>query len=94
MKWPLAVPFNGGKPKDVAKILVSWNEWLVNSDIPKLFFYVSPGVAIKEKDVKIIKEGMKNLESIDLGEGLHFIQEDYPHEIGEGISEWYKNISE
>lgn len=93
LQWPLDVPFNGGKPKDVAKALSSWNQWLMDSDIPKLFFYVSPGVAIKEKDVKIIRERMKNLETIDLGEGLHFIQEDYPHEIGEGISEWYQKIS-
>ena len=35
---------------------------------------------------------MKNLEMIDLGEGLHFIQEDYPHEIGAGVAEWYQRI--
>ncbi|MFT7036779.1 MAG: haloalkane dehalogenase [Parvicella sp.] len=64
----------------------------MNSEIPKLFFYVSPGVGIKEKDVKIIKEGMRNLKSVDLGDGLHFIQEDYPHEIGEEISNWYREI--
>jgi len=76
----------------VAKAVASWNEWLMGSTLPKLFFYVSPGVAIKEKDVKIIKEGMKNLKSINLGEGLHFIQEDYPHEIGAEISKWYGQI--
>jgi haloalkane dehalogenase len=92
LQWPLAVPFDGGKPEIVAKAIASWHKWLMNSEIPKLFFYVSPGVGIKEKDVKIIKEGMKNLKSIDLGEGLHFIQEDYPHEIGEGISNWYEEI--
>jgi haloalkane dehalogenase len=92
LKWLLAVPFDGGKPKDVAKAISAWNEWLMDSEIPKLFFHVSPGVGIKEKDVKIIKENMKNLKSIDLGEGLHFIQEDYPHEIGAGIAEWYSGI--
>jgi len=92
LQWPLAVPFNGGKPKAVAEAVSSWNKWLMASEIPKLGFYVSPGVAIKEKDVKIIKEGMKNLKFIDLGEGLHFIQEDYPHEIGSEISAWYGNL--
>jgi haloalkane dehalogenase len=92
LKWPLAVPFNGGNPKEVANAVSSWNSWLMDSEIPKLFFYVSPGVAIKKKDVKIIKERMKNLKSIDLGEGLHFIQEDYPHEIGTEISKWYDKI--
>ena len=93
LQWPLAVPFDGGKPKDVAKALASWNKWLFETDIPKLCFYVSPGVAIKEKDVRIIKERMKNLKMIGFGEGLHFIQEDYPHEIGSGIAEWYQQIN-
>ncbi len=36
---------------------------------------------------------MKNLKSVYLGDGLHFIQEDYPHEIGEAISKWYKEMN-
>jgi haloalkane dehalogenase len=92
LEWPKAVPFNGGKPKTVAEAVSSWNKWLMTSEIPKLGFYVTPGVAIKEKDVKILKENMKNLKMIDLGEGLHFIQEDYPHEIGAGIADWYTGI--
>jgi hypothetical protein len=27
---------------------------------------------------------------IDEGEGLHFIQEDYPHEIGTETTKWYE----
>ncbi len=94
LEWPKAVPFGGGKPKAVAEAVSSWNKWLQETDIPKLCFYVSPGVAIKEKDIKIIKESMKNIKMIDLGEGLHFIQEDHPHEIGAGISEWYQSINQ
>ena len=74
LQWPLAVPFDGGKPEIVAKAITSWHNWLMDSEIPKLFFYVSPGVGIKEKDVKVIKQGMKNLKSVYLGEGLNFIQ--------------------
>jgi haloalkane dehalogenase len=92
LKWPMAVPFNGGEPAHVAKALGSWHKWLMASEIPKLFFYVTPGVAIKEKDVKMIKAGMKNLTSIDLGKGLHYVQEDYPHEIGQELAIWYDRI--
>ncbi|MFT4603274.1 MAG: haloalkane dehalogenase [Arenicella sp.] len=94
LEWPKAVPFDGGKPADVAIAVASWAKWLGETDIPKLLFYVTPGVAIKEKDMVIIKERLSNLEIVHLGEGLHFIQEDYPHEIGEGISEWYSNLKE
>jgi haloalkane dehalogenase len=92
LRWPLAVPFDGGRPETVTKALASWHEWLMACEIPKLFFYVSPGVAIKVKEVKIIKENMKNLQSIDLGKGLHYVQEDYPHEIGAGIAKWHKSM--
>ena len=94
LQWPLTVPFDGGKPKDVAKAITSWSKWLFETEIPKLLFHVSPGYGIKEKDVEIIKSGMKNLKSIDLGEGIHFIQEDYPHEIGIEIAKWIQNSSQ
>ena len=35
---------------------------------------------------------MYNIEFVYLGQGLHFIQEDYPHEIGKEITKWYKKI--
>lgn len=92
LAWPQDVPFADGKPTDVTAAVGSWSKWLAESEIPKLCFYVTPGVAIKEKDVKVIRETFKNTEMIHLGEGLHFIQEDYPHEIGEGLSEWYGRV--
>jgi len=87
--WPQDVPFADGKPTSATDAVKSWAPWLASADIPKLGFYVTPGVAIKEKDVKVIKDTFKNTEMIHLGEGLHFIQEDYPHEIGEAISKWH-----
>jgi hypothetical protein len=59
----------------------------------KLCFYVTPGVGFQEPDLEIVKNEFKNTTIIKLGEGLHFLQQDYPHEIGEGISTWYKEIS-
>lgn len=93
LAWPQDVPFKDGKETSATKAVNSWAPWLASSEIPKLCFYVTPGVAIKDKDVKIIKETFKNTEMIELGEGLHFIQEDYPHEIGEGISNWISKMN-
>lgn len=92
LAWPRSVPFNGGKPLSVAAAVKSWAQWLPQANFPKLFFYVTPGVAIKEKDLKIIQETYQHTQTIYLGEGLHFIQEDYPHEIGQGISDWYATL--
>ena len=88
LAWPLDVPFADGNPTAATEAVKSWAPWLAKVDIPKLCLYVTPGVAIKEKDVKKIQESFVNTEMLHLGKGLHFIQEDYPHEIGEAISEW------
>lgn len=93
LAWPLDVPFADGKQTSASAPMKSWAQWLRETDVPKLCFYVTPGVAIKEKDVKRIRETTKNIKMVRLGEGLHFIQEDYPHEIGQGISEWYDEVT-
>ena len=85
--WPRAIPMDG-KPADVAAKCDSWHQWLKTSDLPKLCFYVSPGIAIKKDDVTRIRSEFTNIEMVDLGEGLHFIQEDYPDEIGQKIATW------
>lgn len=90
LAWPKDVPFKDAKPTSVSKAVSDWSAWLAQVDIPKLCFYVSPGVAIKEKDVAIIRKTFKRTKLVDLGEGLHFIQEDYPHEIGRGIADWIR----
>ncbi len=35
---------------------------------------------------------LSNLTTIDVGEGIHYLQEDHPHEIGEGIAKWYRGL--
>jgi len=29
---------------------------------------------------------------VDVGEGIHFIQEDSPHAIGKAVSDWYSKL--
>ncbi len=33
-----------------------------------------------------------NLKTVDIGPGLHFVQEDNPHEIGRELAKWYKGL--
>lgn len=86
-RWPNELPING-EPADVATIVAAYNEWLQKTDIPKLLFYVSPGALVRESDVAWCRENLSNLITVDLGDGIHFIQEDHPHEIGEGLAKW------
>ena len=35
---------------------------------------------------------LKNLTSINLGKGRHYLPEDHPHAIGEALAEWYRAL--
>lgn len=89
--FPRDVPVQG-KPKQVSRSVAEYAQWLTETPIPKLFFHAEPGVLIRQKDVVWIKQSFPNLTSVDLGKGLHFLQEDYPHEIGRALADWYQNL--
>ncbi len=86
-RWPNELPIEG-KPSDVVEAVRRYNEWLRQSDIPKLLFYASPGVLIDEGMVKWCRENLTNLTAVDLGRGIHFLQEDNPHRIGAELARW------
>ena len=65
---------------------------MATSEVPKLMFHVRPCMIIKKKEAIQIIATWKNLESIDLGRGKHYIQETHPNEIGEGIVKWYTTV--
>jgi len=88
--WPTQIAI-GGQPEFSTKVIQDYYEYNPTSTIPKLMFHVTPGMIIKKKEAEQIKATWQNLESIYLGKGKHYIQEQYPHEIGEGIANWYQN---
>jgi len=91
-KWPNEIPIDG-EPADVHEIITNYNAWLQETEVPKLLIHATPGIIITEPVVEWSKENLKNLETVDIGEGIHYIQEDNPDAIGEAISDWYQTIS-
>ena len=89
--FPRDVPVSG-TPIDVSRAVNDYHNWLKETDIPKLLFYVKPGMLISPEDANWIKINFPNTELVELGKGAHFIQEDYPHEIGAKIAEWNASI--
>ncbi|NRB48871.1 MAG: haloalkane dehalogenase [Saprospiraceae bacterium] len=87
--WPSQIAISG-EPKASHDIILAYEKWLPTSELPKLMFHAKPGMIIKPKEAKKIKATWQNLESIDLGKGKHYLQETYPHQIGQGISTWFK----
>ena len=78
-----------GSPKEIAKIVNDYHQWMQKNQLPKLLLYANPGAAILEKDVEWMKAGgFPNLKAVSIGEGLHFVQEDNPHQIGQELVKW------
>jgi len=89
--WPMEIPIDG-KPRRVHEKVVSYNKWLTESNIPKLCFYAHPGAIVREDGVEYIKSNFPNTKMVDIGKGIHFLQEDNPHLIGQEIANWYQKI--
>ncbi len=90
-KWPNEIPISG-EPADVHEIIASYQEWLESSSVPKLLLHATPGQLIQAADVERLKQDLLNLEAVHIGQGLHFVQEDSPHAIGEALSDWYRRL--
>ncbi len=90
-RWPNELPIEG-EPSDVVEAVVAFNRKLQESKLPKLLFYATPGGIIRAPMVNWCKANLKNLKTVDIGRGIHFLQEDNPHLIGSELSNWYRNL--
>lgn len=89
--WPQEIPIDG-KPKRTHDKIQAYGSWLTKTNIPKLCFYAHPGAIIRDEGVEWIKNNFPNTKMVDIGKGMHYIQEDNPHGIGKAISEWYSGL--
>ncbi len=89
--WPTQIPIDG-KPKFTHDIITAYGKWLQETEIPKLCLYAHPGAIFKEEEIAFIKSNFKNTRMVDIGEGIHYLQEDNPHGIGEEIARWYDEL--
>ena len=90
-RWPNEIPIDG-QPEDVVQLVDAYSGWLGRSDVPKLLLHATPGALLRKDQVEWCEQHMKNLRSVDIGPGLHFLQEDRPDEIGTAIREWYEGL--
>lgn len=91
--FPRDVPVQG-KPVHTANVVANYFDWLQKTDIPKVCFYADPGMLIRKKDAVWIENNFPNITMVELGEGTHYVQEDYPDKIGTTLSTWYQGLSD
>lgn len=87
-QWPVEIPIDG-QPADVHKIVESYSQKLQESDIPKILFYAKPGGIISPAILQWCIDNIKNLKTVDIGPGVHYLQEDNPELIGKEIAAWH-----
>ncbi len=90
-RWPNEIPIEG-EPADVTQAVAAYNAWLQETPLPKLLLHATPGVLIRAPLVEWARHSLPELRVVDVGEGLHFIQEDRPHEIGDALADWLPTL--
>ena len=90
-RFPQETPI-GGEPRDVWDAVTAYSEKLQRSELPKLMLYVTPGALLTQEHVEWCQQNFKNLTSVDIGPGAHFIQESSPRRIGREIAAWYRSL--
>lgn len=90
-RWPNEIPI-GGEPADVEAVVTEYNLKLQQSEIPKLLLYATPGAVLTAPLVEWCRRSLKNLTAVNVGAGVHYLQEDHPHEIGHAIASWYRDL--
>jgi haloalkane dehalogenase len=89
LTWPRQIPIDG-EPADVTTIVNDYAAWLATSPLPKLFINAEPGTILTGKQREACRR-WPNQREVTV-KGLHFIQEDSPHEIGAAIANWYRAL--
>jgi haloalkane dehalogenase len=88
LTWPRQLPIEG-EPADVVEIVRANGAWLAASPVPKLFINAEPGTM--PTDERAFCRTWPNQSELTVP-GLHFVQEDSPHEIGEALAKWYASL--
>ena len=90
-QWPNQIPI-AGEPAATHERIAAYAPWLLETDIPKLQLWASPGLIGNAELVAMLDGGMKNITTVYLGEGIHFLQESHPEAIGAAVATWYQQL--
>ncbi|MGH7924771.1 MAG: haloalkane dehalogenase, partial [Candidatus Binatus sp.] len=89
LTWPREIPIEG-EPADVVAIADNYSKWLEKSAVAKLFVNAEPGAILTGAQREYCRR-WPNQREVTV-KGVHFIQEDSPHEIGRALADWDKSI--
>jgi haloalkane dehalogenase len=82
----------GGEPPDVWDAVTTYSDKLQKSTLPKLLLFATPGALLTSEHVDWCNQNLKNLKTVYIGPGLHFLQESSPHQIGQEVATWLQDL--
>lgn len=92
-RFPNELPI-AGAPADVWAMAQAYQQWLLETEIPKLFFWADPGALISPARAAVLGRRLKNCKTVPLGPGRHYVQEDHADLIGSEIARWLPDVAD
>lgn len=89
LQWPRELPIEG-EPADTTATLEEIGRFMQSTTMPTLFLYAEPGVVGPPQLAEWYATHLRRAETVYVGQGFHFIQEDQPDAIGRAISDWLR----
>jgi haloalkane dehalogenase len=89
LSWPRNLPIEG-EPQTVVRVAQAYGTYLAGSQVPKLFINADPGALLTGR-LRDLCRTWPNQTEISVS-GLHFVQEDSSHEIGEAVADFVKRV--
>jgi haloalkane dehalogenase len=87
--WPRELPIEG-EPAGVVAIVEQYGTWLSQSHVPKLFICAEPGAILVGRARDFCRR-WPNQREVTV-QGIHFVQEDSPDEIGTAVAEFVRSL--
>jgi haloalkane dehalogenase len=88
--WPRQIPVEG-EPADVTAIVENFGSAMRKSPVPKLLIVGNPGALLKGRSLEFCRT-WPNQSEVQVN-GVHFLQEDSPSEIGSALQAFMQSVA-
>lgn len=90
-RFPNELPIEG-QPADVYSLLEEAHRALASASYPKLMFTATPGALVPPAVARRFVNTVQDCKVVDLGAGIHYLQEDHPELIGTTLAAWISEL--
>lgn len=86
-RWPNEIPIDDRK-NNTYRAIAELEGRFKDFRFPMLMFTSTPGAVMVERSLRFFRDNARDLSERELGPGIHYVQEDNPTGIAEGVIEW------